>query len=171
MFFTLELDCFNRTFMELKYKRVGFLISDNWFQSYLYGIEIWWLSSSWDNFSLFQSYLYGIEIIASIFSDICSTVSIVPLWNWNISVMQYQKIITICFNRTFMELKWRKRDVYLPASLFQSYLYGIEMIVIVTNIKSSVCFNRTFMELKWTYRTPPRNRRRFQSYLYGIEIE
>ena len=96
---------FNRTFMELKFRRTV----QGWlrvlFQSYLYGIEIavvrlhrrehisvsivplWnWnraLSFQPGWYSLFQSYLYGSEIHISLSRVVYLPVSIVPLWNWN----------------------------------------------------------------------------------------
>ena len=99
---------------------------------------------------LFQSYLYGIEI---------STATIVPM-------------LPMCFNRTFMELKWARglrNTLASPVSIvplwnwndsrlyppgcgsraFQSYLYGIEITGVSWTIQA--------------YKV-------FQSYLYGIEI-
>ena len=118
----------------------------------------------------FQSYLYGIEIPDW---PICSriyVVSIVPLWNWNIKPQSWSSdskcfnrtfmelkywgaIIEIlpglCFNRTFMELKFSPIRSQHCSLLFQSYLYGIEIIIVFE------CYS------------PPM---KFQSYLYGIEI-
>ena len=101
----------------------------------------------------------------------CGFVSIVPLWNWNVSCSMHC-IHIHSFNRTFMELKSRRG---LQVSRFGS------------------CFNRTFMELKskrrlivvivqvvsivplWNWNQSQSSkeieRMRFQSYLYGIEIE
>ena len=101
--------------------------------------------------NLFQSYLYGIEISTKI--DRMNTallVSIVPLWNWNIGV-EFSKFCQPCFNRTFMELKYcllmpfltlkhcfnrtfmelksLTDSYYYQDFWFQSYLYGIEILV------------------------------------------
>ena len=35
------------------------------------------------------------------------TVLIVPLWNWNVGILD-ERSSFVCFNRTFMELKWQK---------------------------------------------------------------
>ena len=59
--------------------------------------------------------------------------------------------LAVCFNRTFMELKFNK--IYIAIALtkmFQSYLYGIEM----SSEQINLC-----------------KRLSFQSYLYGIEIK
>ena len=54
-------------------------------------------------------------------------VLIVPLWNWNKEdILQYGQE-HVCFNRTFMELKYKK---------------GLHFVLVF------ICFNRTFMELK-----------------------
>ena len=53
-----------------------------------------------------------------------------------------------CFNRTFMELKLLLTIKKYFYDLFQSYLYGIEIMVLVFSANSVVGFNRTFMELK-----------------------
>ena len=76
--------CFNRTFMELKFKdKQGIKRSTRRFQSYLYGIEI-------DIMSI---------------RDHTHLVSIVPLWNWNEVCSDAFCEINLRFNRTFMELK------------------------------------------------------------------
>ena len=59
----------------------------------------------------------------------------------------------------------------LVSFVFQSYLYGIEMIKNSYLFVITTSFNRTFMELKLTILFICRNKRRFQSYLYGIEID
>ena len=57
------------------------------------------------------------------------------------------------------------------ASWFQSYLYGIEMVVVVVVVVVGGSFNRTFMELKFQLTASGTNMGlTFQSYLYGIEI-
>ena len=38
---------------------------------------------------------------------ICYLVLIVPLWNWNVVIMSKTSRGVVCFNRTFMELKFR----------------------------------------------------------------
>ena len=57
--------------------------------------------------------------------------------------------VSVCFNRTFMELKFMN---------------------ILEPVWVSVCFNRTFMELKSGKPVGERRSCLFQSYLYGIEI-
>ena len=56
---------------------------------------------------------------------------------------------SVCFNRTFMELKYWKKDYYTSIRPFQSYLYGIEITILNLLIRQLTVF---------------------QSYLYGIEI-
>ena len=56
-----KLDSFNRTFMELKFVPLVFILS----------------------LLMFQSYLYGIEIKQNLILLVFMQVSIVPLWNWN----------------------------------------------------------------------------------------
>ena len=61
--------------------------------------------------------------------------------------------------------------MYFYYFLFQSYLYGIEMSSPSPHHGSVYCFNRTFMELKSVYIIRYGNKFIwFQSYLYGIEI-
>ena len=54
----------------------------------------------------------------------------------------------LCFNRTFMELKFAYDGTQKTDQLFQSYLYGIEILYDGDTIMGSDSFNRTFMELK-----------------------
>ena len=74
------------------------------------------------------------------------------------------------FNRTFMELKFATSSILLIPSLFQSYLYGIEISEETGGADTAGCFNRTFMELKYINAQTNRQNAKFQSYLYGIEI-
>ena len=140
------------------------------FQSYLYGIEIYWLRFPSSLFRLFQSYLYGIEIMSEeqlkqlkfsfnrTFMELKygyafpryagMGVSIVPLWNWNGYTECRSHAHHQSFNRTFMELKYWKKDYYTSIRPFQSYLYGIEIWKMRGSVVLNVSFNRTFMELK-----------------------
>ena len=74
-------------------------------------------------------------------------VSIAPLWNWK-SQSRMPVSLSICFNRTFMELKG------CPAAICGRGCQG---------------FNRTFMELKGRWYTSRSRLSPFQSHLYGIE--
>ena len=76
------------------------------------------------------------------------------------------------FNRTFMELKWKRCSSRMASLWFQSYLYGIEMPVVMSLARNIRRFNRTFMELKFVMTSALRAvvRFSFQSYLYGIEM-
>ena len=96
---------------------------------------------------LFQSHLYGIER----------------------SFNNNSFLISLSFNRTFMELK--ARNVYWGAcaSTFQSHLYGIESYGKAGKSPRSTSFNRTFMELKACREGKNMPSDPFQSHLYGIE--
>ena len=76
--------CFNRTFMELKYNRIR---TTNKFWGVLI-VPLW-------NWNMHQP-----ERLPRL-----QMVLIVPLWNWN-TFEQTAREISLCFNRTFMELKF-----------------------------------------------------------------
>ena len=119
------LECFNRTFMELK------VASGAWL-----GLP-----------PKFQSHLYGIESVQCNPTKKQVKVSIAPLWNWKFWGFGYL-CLHHCFNRTFMELKVGKglksigssivsiaplwnwkitgKITYYGPRVFQSHLYGIE---------------------------------------------
>ena len=161
---------FNRTFMELKYISEDLKTFTNWFQSYLYGIEIRVSSDGGGEIITFQSYLYGIEIQNMV---------------WDVT-HEYS------FNRTFMELKCFFANWHVTIITFQSYLYGIEILcktptpLVLFTFQSYlygieigwkqrkgdglISFNRTFMELKSDSGVFAYMVLAFQSYLYGIEI-
>ena len=60
--------------------------------------------------------------------------------------------------------------MYIYISMFQSYLYGIEIDIKKSINKQLISFNRTFMELKFANLKISSIVISFQSYLYGIEI-
>ena len=90
--------------MELKLLQRGVVQLGSKFQSYLYGIEIDIKNLYEASRQLFQSYLYGIEIGELVNNRTQQSVSIVPLWNWNINSLRAAYALD-SFNRTFMELK------------------------------------------------------------------
>ena len=106
--------CFNRTFMELKFKY--FRNNDNpriSFQSYLYGIEIWWRNDADHHHNSFNRTF--MELKSNCGTLYCCT--------------------RACFNRTFMELKYgRVISAIILHALFQSYLYGIEIPVSILSL-------------------------------------
>ena len=75
------------------------------------------------------------------------------------------------FNRTFMELKLDSARFMLRTSSFQSYLYGIEIVMpdLSTNLHCKFQSYLYGIEIGVIHRKKT-NRRKFQSYLYGIEI-
>ena len=107
-------------------------------------------------------------------ADVCDKdrqVSIVPLWNWNMTRAALSANGK-GFNRTFMELKSLSNALNSSSKRsFQSYLYGIEITGRWTRRTPIECFNRTFMELKLFRYNHKAIGTWFQSYLYGIEID
>ena len=98
------------------------------FQSYLYGIEISFTPGLSSNIMFcFNRTFMELKFLQLPSYPCCRCVSIVPLWNWN--------GLAGCVIRLLL--------------LFQSYLYGIEMIAVyILQAAEVVRFNRTFMELK-----------------------
>ena len=163
------------------------------FQSYLYGIEIWMSSWNWTAFALFQSYLYGIEIwkfrgisvcphcfnrtfmeLKSVncnASEIQLCVSIVPLWNWNRCQGWITPAANPGFNRTFMELKYRRSKATVRRFAFQSYLYGIEIVPGCLRFHVALVSIVPLWNWNWPKVCAVTSSALFQSYLYGIEID
>ena len=78
------------------------------------------------------------------------TVSIVPLWNWNFCSSQRIDVQPVSVSIVPL-WNWNSVAIESPGESlrFQSYLYGIEMpIMNILMLTLSDCFNRTFMELK-----------------------
>ena len=119
---------FNRTFMELK-------SGCDWVSRWRWCVLIvpLWNWNQGDGQSLGRSErvlivpLWNWNDEENLILSGCWIVLIVPLWNWNDDTCSWAKDIR-SFNRTFMELKWKK-------PLF-------------TRLRS-LSFNRTFMELKY----------------------
>ena len=160
----------NRTFMELKCGCI--LVGQNKVvsQSYLYGIEIWKILTN-----LFicrrsqsylygiemhavgsvtpqqiapQSYLYGIEIPPMPLQGLAITVSIVPLWNWNLSSTTLS-VTQVGLNRTFMELKYNYRaSVEAATAVSIVPLWNWNFCSFSAPLGLTLGLNRTFMELK-----------------------
>ena len=147
--------CLNRTFMELKSRT---------------------LSPTALSISQSQSYLYGIEIQKNRLRNwraTSTTVSIVPLWNWNGFLSPKALRLNVCLNRTFMELKLCHRGAvsyyynvsivplwnWNVSALYWSRLAAFVSIVPLWNWNFSIflilftceCLNRTFMELKCAF--------------------
>ena len=79
-----------------------------------------------------------------------SMVLIVPLWNWNSSISDWDLNLLVGFNRTFMELKF---------VLLYHYLIQYRVLIVPLwnwnyqqnqTLVLASRFNRTFMELKFT---------------------
>ena len=97
---------FNRTFMELKSPLRKKRALCTWFQSYLYGIEMRMCRPDWRHISL---------------------VSIVPLWNWNDGVTQMPFIDLIVSIVPLWNWNTEGFNRFVQRQTFQSYLYGIEI--------------------------------------------
>ena len=117
-------------------------------------------------------------------------VSIAPLWNWK-SQSRMPVSLSICFNRTFMELKgcpaaicgrgcqgfnrtfmelkgrwYTSRSRLSPVSIAPLWNWKVCCQQVQ---RVQCCFNRTFMELKGQGVLPRLHICAFQSHLYGIE--
>ena len=162
--------CLNRTFMELKCWKCMNRKKQDTSQSYLYGIEIYervycevsanvsivplW---NWNNVEDFLVNLH--RSLNRTFMElkwdtndehVCKmAVSIVPLWNWN-NYLFLHNYKHVGLNRTFMELKFRNAWVISRIGRSQSYLYGIEIAILIIKHPSTL---------------------QSQSYLYGIEMK
>ena len=119
---------FNRTFMELKYKRKRFLKMST---------------------GCFNRTFMELKFTTPSPLSAKEKVLIVPLWNWN-----YHQIFACYlisgFNRTFMELKyhWSISVPKITAVLIVP-LWNWNFVDQLTPDTSILSFNRTFMELKY----------------------
>ena len=164
------LASFNRTFMELKDMLTGAERA-----KLIVSIAPLWNWKAWSRLwkgrkRQFQSHPYGIESCNRQKDTRTNSVSIAPLWNWKSGRFHYKQHLTTfqshlygiesltlihdllpvhCFNRTFMELKVKRKFIAL------CFLAS---------------FNRTFMELKVRFMLRAFSwATTFQSHLYGIE--
>ena len=119
---------------------------------------------------LFQSHLYGIESAVSWQRSTCHWVSIAPLWNWKMLAKIMRASKPECFNRTFMELKDKRKQAAIARWRFQSHLYGIESRSSMPMTCKGMPFQSHLYGIERCGRaicTPPFFS--FQSHLYGIE--
>ena len=118
------------------------------FYLYLYGIEIPMLACQYITKQGFYLYLYGIEILIQTRVRDCQAVLLVPLWNWNGS-MVHSDLSFARFTCTFMELKSWVLNIIRVSRLFYLYLYAIEIQKEFRPVYWFHCFTCTFMELKY----------------------
>ena len=121
------------------------------FQSYLYGIEIRWTEAKClMALTRFNRTFMELKLRLLLPCGAVCLVSIVPLWNWNMDLLVSLKCLI----------------------LFQSYLYGIEIMFL---LKAFCSFCVSIVPLwNWNWCRGDRGRHSlwlFQSYLYGIEIK
>ena len=160
----------NRTYEELKYHfaykvdwQLGLPIVPmrNWnilyaihqalnllFQSYLWGIEISIFRKAPVPALYFQSYLWGIEISADRGGHQLGQLPIVPMRNWN----GLPKALPWCSRKLpIVPMRnWNSEPEQQQCwiKLFQSYLWGIEMIHGDPLSQKNHTSNRTYEELK-----------------------
>ena len=104
-------------------------------------------------------------------SFLCAEVSIVPLWNWNIVLGHIlwlkREFQSYLYGIEIILLLW----VLQVRSLFQSYLYGIEIACFIScSVGASVSIVPLWNWNKLTVWIPAYSVV-FQSYLYGIEMQ
>ena len=104
------------------------------FQSYLYGIEMDVRGRPAVYRGRFNRTFMELKLNKNTLDYDVSSVSIVPLWNWN-GRPNTSSLLSHRFNRTFMELKLWSAYPCCGRAKFQSYLYGIEIVY---------CYNSLF---------------------------
>ena len=182
------------------------------FQSHLYGIERKVTHDCKQEAERFNRTFMELKVGTHPRASLACSVSIAPLWNWKLLVADecshvfvFQSHLygiesafapcarktTLCFNRTFMELKvggllhfrepkgrFNRTFMELKDPKFTLAVKGFYVsIAPLWNWKrptsygstSNASFNRTFMELKGHYLNKGQEACMFQSHLYGIE--
>ena len=120
------------------------------FWSYLWGIEITYDGRKSNPKRKFWSYLWGIEINAKCLSRLAGiVVLILPMRDWNSEDKQTHSVVVLSFDLTYEGLKFPSSTWKGPSFLvFWSYLWGIEIRLIIVAAAAKCCFDLTYEGLK-----------------------